>query len=45
MRGFHGLATLGMLMGLVQCQLSGMVGFGTLVAAGAALISARLLKE
>jgi hypothetical protein len=45
MGSFYALGALGTLMGLVQFQLSGMVGFGTFVAAGAALIAGRLLKE
>lgn len=45
MRSFYGFGALGVLMGLVQFQLNGMVGFGTLVAAGAALIAGLLLRQ
>jgi hypothetical protein len=45
MGSFYGLGALGALVGLVQFHLNGMVAFGTFVAAGAALIAGRLLRE
>lgn len=45
LRTFLGLGALGVLVGLVQSQVDGIVAFGTWVSAGAALISAWLLRE
>jgi hypothetical protein len=45
MRTFYGFGVVGLLVGLVQVQLHGMVATGTFVSAAASLLAGRLLRE